>query len=195
MNIAVPTRSIDASDAALPPRRRFTVDDVWRMIDAGVFHPDERYELIDGDIYPMNAKKSRHEGAKLALNKLLVRAAPDVLRVGVETSLFLGDDTFVNPDLTVFLAVLPSEAVRGPDLVLLVEVSATSLRLDREVKAPLYARYGVPLFWLVDAGAAEIWAHSAPVDGQWGLVRRLGPDDVVTLDAIPGLAFRPRDLA
>ena len=71
------------------PRRAFTVEDVGRMIDAGVLGEDEKFELIEGEIVMMAAKGIAHERIKSALNIAVVRALPDHLTVGVEVTLRL----------------------------------------------------------------------------------------------------------
>jgi Uma2 family endonuclease len=182
------------SDAAL--RRRFTVSTIFEMIDKDIIGPEESFELIEGDIIPISPKKNPHEALKLKLNIAFVRALPDHLLLGVETTVYLSDDTFVEPDLSLFPRELATDAVRGGDLKLVIEIAASTLRYDRDIKAPLYARHGVPLYWLIDVEAREVWAHAEPrADGRWGLIRRFGADDTLTLDAIPGFEIRLADLA
>lgn len=175
-------------------RRPLSVADVEGMVAAGLFGPEERFELIDGDIYTMSPKQSRHEAVKLALNRRLSRTAPDHLLVGVETTVFLDKVSFVDPDLTLFPAKIPSGQVRAGDLLLVVEVAVSTLRYDRDIKAELYARHGVPLYWLIDAERRETWVHAAPRDGVWGLIKRVGTDEALTLDAVPGFSFRLAEL-
>jgi Uma2 family endonuclease len=82
-------------------RRAFTVDEVLRMQEAGIISEDENFELIEGEIVPMQAKTHAHELLKSALNIAVVRALPDRLWVGVETTIYLTPNTFVEPDLVV----------------------------------------------------------------------------------------------
>ena len=84
------------------PRRAFTVEDVGRMIDAGVLGEDEKFELIEGEIVMMAAKGIAHERIKSALTVAVVRALPDHLTVGVETTLRLTDTIMLEPDIAVF---------------------------------------------------------------------------------------------
>ena len=69
------------------PRRAFTVDDIARMIDAGIIGEDEKFELIEGEIVMSAAKGFAHERIKSALTIAVVRALPDHLTIGVETTL------------------------------------------------------------------------------------------------------------
>ena len=65
-------------------RRAFTVAEILRMQDAGIISEDENFELIEGEIVPMQAKSHAHELIKVALNIAIVRALPDHLWMGVE---------------------------------------------------------------------------------------------------------------
>src|SRR5438270_4074755 len=94
MNIA-PTTAAEGL-----PRRVFTVEDVSRMIEAGILREDERFELVEGEIVMMAAKGIMHERMKSALNIAVVRALPDHL--GVEITLRLTDTVMLEPDIAVF---------------------------------------------------------------------------------------------
>jgi len=82
-------------------RRAFTVDEVLRMQEAGIISEDENFELIEGEIVPMQAKTHVHELLKSALNLGIARALPERLWLGVETTIYLTPNTFVEPDLVV----------------------------------------------------------------------------------------------
>src|ERR1700693_937294 len=84
------------------PRRAFTVEDISRMIEAGVIREDEKFELIEGEIVMMAAKGVAHERIKSALNIAVVRALPDHLTIGVEITLQLTDTVMLEPDIAVF---------------------------------------------------------------------------------------------
>ena len=59
-----------------PQHRQFTIDDLDRMVEAGILGHDERVELIDGEIVAMSAKGNRHEGIKVSLTMLWGRVCP-----------------------------------------------------------------------------------------------------------------------
>src|SRR5436305_10501929 len=94
-------------------RRAFTVSEVLRMQEDGIISEDENFELIEGEIVPMQAKSHVHELLKSALNYHLVRSLPDTLWFGVETTVYLSEDTFVEPDLAVYPRGMKLESVRG----------------------------------------------------------------------------------
>ena len=84
------------------PRRRWSVAEIRAMTEAGIIDHDERFELIGGEAVPMNPKGIKHERIKGALLHHFIRAVSDTVRVIPETSFYLSDDTFCEPDITVY---------------------------------------------------------------------------------------------
>jgi hypothetical protein len=79
------------------PRRAFTVDDISRMIEAGIIHEDEKFELVEGEIVMRAPKDVAHERIKSALMIAAIRALPDHLTIGVETTLRLTNTIMIEP--------------------------------------------------------------------------------------------------
>ncbi len=171
-------------------RRSFTVAEVLRMQEAGIIAEDENFELIEGEIVPMQAKTHFHELIKSALTIELSRALPDRLWLGVESTIYLADNTFVEPDLVVYPRGLKLETVKGADIVLAIEVALTSLAYDRGLKARLYARHGVEELWVIDADRRRAFAHASPAGEAWASVTERGPDEALTYAALPGFCVR-----
>ncbi len=136
-----------------PQRHRITVHDYHRMAEIGVLAPDARVELIEGEIIDMAPIGKDHQSIIDQLNRTFVRAVGDSAIVRVQGSVRLSQWSEPQPDL-VLLAPCPdfyrSEFALGADTLLVIEVSDTTLRYDRGVKVPLYARHGVPEVWIVD---------------------------------------------
>lgn len=178
------------------PRRAFTVGDIRRMIEAGVITEDERFELIEGDLVMMAAKHVAHERVKSALLLVFAQAVPEGVFVGVETTLQLSENILVEPDIAiisrrVYDADPKSFARPRPeDVLLLVELAASSMGYDRNVKARLYARYGVREFWVIDANDRITWVHTGPFGESWSSIVERGPQETLTTPALPGLAIR-----
>jgi Uma2 family endonuclease len=169
-------------------RRSFTVAEILRMQDAGIISEDENFELIEGEIVPMQAKTHIHELIKSALNIAIVRALPDRLWLGVETTIYLSADTFVEPDLVIYPRGIKLEEVKGSDILLAIEVAATSLAYDRGLKARLYARHGVNELWVIDAERRRTFAHSGPGPAGWRSIAERNRDEALTLTALPGFS-------
>jgi Uma2 family endonuclease len=171
-------------------RRSFTVAEVLRMQETGVIAEDENFELIEGEIVPMQAKTHFHELIKSTLNIAIARALPDRLWLGVESTIYLTDNTFVEPDLVVYPRGLKLESVKGADIVLAIEVALTSLAYDRGLKARLYARHGVEELWVIDADRRRTFVHAGPVGQAWSGVTEREPDEALTCAALPGFSVR-----
>src|ERR1700758_3880157 len=112
-------------------RRSFTVAEILRMQDAGIISEDENFELIEGEIVPMQAKTHVHELLKSALTLGIARALPEDLWLGIATTIYLTPASFLEPDLVVYPRGLKLESVKGSDIVLAIEVALASLAYDR----------------------------------------------------------------
>jgi Uma2 family endonuclease len=194
MNIAV-TRAAEGF-----PRRAFTVDDVQRMMDAGIIGEDEKFELIEGEIVMVASKGIPHERIKSALTIAVVRALPPHLTVGVETTLRLTNTIMLESDLAIFPKALFSKTSSGfaqldpGEARLVIEVAASSLAYDRGLKAGLYARHRVAEFWVVDANERVTWVHTGATGDAWSSIIERGPKDALTTPALPGFSIRLADI-
>ena len=195
MNIAV-TR---AADGLL--RRAFTVNDISRMMEAGIFSEDESFELIEGDLVMMSAKHVAHDRIKHLLTLALVRAAPDGMFVGIEASLQLARDILVEPDITVIsksVYNVPPKTFAQPrpeDVLLLIEIAASSLAYDRKLKARLYARHGIREYWVIDANKSVTWIHTGASGDGWSSIVERGPQDTLATPALPNFSVRLGEFA
>ncbi|MBC7768165.1 MAG: Uma2 family endonuclease [Phycisphaerales bacterium] len=139
---------MDGTVAQLP-HRRFTGKDVERMVEAGLIDPDERIELIHGEIIDMGREGEAHWHTRQRLiSWLLRRLSPDI-ELAPDGPLRLADEEEPEPDFYLFPASMNVNAVRGGDVILAVEIADSSLAKDRQVKAPLYADFGVREYWIV----------------------------------------------
>jgi Uma2 family endonuclease len=153
-------------------RHRFTVDEYYRMAEVGILAPDARVELIDGEVIEMPPIGMSHAALVAFLTKRLVFACGDLAHVWVQNPLRLSQYTEPVPDLMV-LAQAPDEYRRHrplpDDALLVVEVAASSLRYDRTVKLPHYARHGVAEYWIVDVAGECIEVFTRPrAEGRFG---------------------------
>lgn len=158
------------------PRRPWTRAEIEAMVRAGIIDEDERFELIGGEVVPMSPKGARHELVKIALNRCLQRNVPDDLTVGQETTLWLDEITFVEPDFCIWPRTIPPGDQRGHDVVLAVEIADTSLRYDLGRKASIYAAYGVAEVWVVNALTLATRVHRLLVSKGYGDILEAAPD-------------------
>lgn len=146
-------------------RHRLTVADYHRMGEAGILTEDQRVELIEGEIVDMSPMGSRHAGIVKLLNRILAQAVGDLAIVSIQDPVRLSDFSEPEPDIAL-LRPRPDFYVKshpGPrDVLLLIEVADASVRYDRDVKLPLYARHGIAEVWLVDLEGGKITLHTQP---------------------------------
>lgn len=135
-----------------PIRHRWTVSDFQRLGETGLLAPDARLELIDGELFEMAPIGCFHAGTVGILDRLLARAVADTAIIHVQNPILLGDGSEPQPDL-LLLRPHPdhylSEHPQARDVLLLIEVSDSTVSFDRKTKVPLYARHGIPEVWLV----------------------------------------------
>jgi Uma2 family endonuclease len=156
-----------------PGRHRYTVADYNRMGDAGIFAPDARVELIDGEVIDMAPIGSPHVSTVLLLDYSLQNAVKGQALVLVQAPIVLDDYSAPQPDLALLRPrddYYRSSLARPADVLLIVEVAQSSMRYDRGVKLPLYARHGIPEFWLVDAASQKLTRHRAPLQGSYARI-------------------------
>lgn len=182
-------RPLDAPDPV-----RFTTTDVVKMVDAGILRPDDKVELIHGELIRLSPKHYRHERIKLGLTRLLARGLPDSLALGVETTLYLEDNLFLEPDLHVFPNGYRSDAVPGPEVMLAIEAADTTLDYDLHIKAPIYAAHGVQRLWVVDAVRDITHVHEEPTAEGYGRVRLYAADEALPLPFAPELCIKLQNI-
>ncbi len=156
----------------------------------GVFEEDTRVELIDGKLFEMTPIGALHMGHVNHLTRLFYARVADDVTISVQNPVRFGDDSEPEPDI----ALLDyrddgyASAIPGPeDVLLLVEVADTSARYDREIKLPLFARYDVPVVWLIDLDAETVEVYEQPVDGEYTVIRKPPRHANLSLDALPDL--------
>ncbi len=176
-------------------RRAFTISELEKMVEAGLIDPDERLELIGGEIVPMSPKGNRHEAIKVALNFVWSKRCPDTHAIAPETGLYLSKMTYLEPDFIVFDRSVGLANVRGPDVLLAVEVADSSLDYDLGRKPLIYAEHGVRELWVINAAARTVRVHMGPGPGGYAFVREYRSADRLEPTAAPrDFAFALDDL-
>ena len=142
-----------------------------RMVSAGLFE-NERIELVRGVIIQMSPQNVPHATAIQRLTRWLQPALHGRADVRVQLPFVCGDDSLPEPDLAI-VDPTTADGDEHPDRAfLLIEVANASLKLDRGEKAELYARAGVPEYWVVNLVDRVIERHSQPSAGAYALVTR-----------------------
>ena len=155
-------------------RHRFTVADYERMCHVGIFSEDERLELVCGEVIQMLPIGERHASCVDFLTQLITLRLRRSAIVRVQNPVQLDDYSEPQPDITV---LKPRDDFyrhahpRPADVLLVIEVSDSTLDFDRKVKVPLYARAGIPETWVVNLPEESIEVYSDPVGGEYQTIR------------------------
>ncbi len=165
------------------------------MIDAGVLGPEDHVELIEGEILQMSPEKTAHAVAIDLAAEALRRAYRSGSHVRVQHPLAIGDDSEPEPDLAV-VAGTPRDYVRSHPTraLLVVEVAESSLAYDRTTKVALYARAGIPEYWIVDLAGQALEVHRQPGRQGYESVERLGRGAAVSPETAGGASVAIADL-
>lgn len=166
------------------PPRRFTVDEFHRLRDAGILQDSEPLELLEGWIVPQMTRNPPHDVALDKTHEAVRRSLPEEWRVRIQSAITT-EDSEPEPDLVVvpgpperFLQAHPGAS----DVALLVEVSNTTLAMDRNDKARLYARAGIPVYWIVNLVDGVVEVLSQP-DREHAMFRQMS--QYTAADSIP----------
>lgn len=179
-----------------PRRRRISVGDYHRMVEAGVLRSDERVELIEGELLEMSPHGSPHASILSLLNQALVRQVSDAWTVRPQLPLTIEPDSEPEPDLAVVRTEEHGYWREHPrTAALLVEVADSSLVLDRD-KARLHARAGVEAYWLVNVseGFVEVYRDPDPAAGRYRTMETRSPGETLRFEAIGGAEIAVGDL-
>jgi Uma2 family endonuclease len=146
-----------------PRTRRWTRAEYNRLIDKAVFGPDERLELLAGDLVVREPQGDPHAFAIELANEALRTAFGPEWRVRVQLPIALDDESEPEPDVSVAPGPLREGSEAKPSrLVLVVEVAHSSLAFDRTYKGSLYARARVPELWIVNIADRVLEVYRDP---------------------------------
>lgn len=160
-------------------RHKISLEEFHRMVEAGVFPEDLRLELVEGDLLEMSPIGPKHAFVIRRLTTLLAPLAQEnKALLSVQNPLVVGNSVLY-PDLVLLppQGDSPHRHPLGQEVLLVVEVSDTSLRHDLGVKVPLYAKGGVPEVWVVDLEGRRVLVHREPREEGYKEVRTLGPGE------------------
>lgn len=177
--------------------KRFSIAEYHRLGELGFFEPDDRIELIRGEIILKAAKSTFHS----VCNSLLLGELYPLLRkraiVRGQEPIILTDDSEPEPDVVIarnrsdnYLSSHPEPA----DILLVIEVSDSTLKYDRRTKLSLYAESEISDYWIFNLVDIQLEMHSEPYQKQRGgfdyrVKRVVLPNEVVVIPGFPDLSL------
>jgi Uma2 family endonuclease len=178
-------------------RHAFTTDEWHRMGELGLFDEHARVELLDGDIIDKTPIGSRHAGTVNRLNRLLVTAVGDRGVVAPQNPVFLDKHSEPQPDLAVLAPRADDYTLahaEPSEILLLIEVSDSSLAYDRDRKAPYYARVGIRECWIVDLTHEEVLVLRSPAPTGYQAIEPRRAGERLTVEALSDVFIDVADL-
>ncbi len=176
-------------------RYRWTRADYDRVIQVGGFEPEDRIELLDGELWEMTTEGSRHAVACTKIMYVLQRAFTEGSFVSVGHPLALDDVSEPEPDIAVVRGTPDDHVDQHPSAALLVvEVSFSSLAFDRGRKLAAYARNGIGEYWVVDLAAERIEVYREPVGARYASMTVMEHEDTISPLHAPGATVAVSDL-
>ncbi len=181
-----------------PDRYRWTVTDCRQMAELGILKG--KYEVIDGEVVIKMGQKPGHFFS-MSLIAHWLNTIFGVTHVRIQGPIAVAEPDGANsePEPDIVVTRTPATAFMrshpGPaDILFVAEVSDTTLRMDLLVKSRLYARAGIPEYWVLDVSARRLHVHSSPVDGQYAEVTILAEADAAALADHPSQSVTVADL-
>ena len=180
-----------------PARYRFTVAQYERMGETGILGQDEHVELIKGEVIRMPPMGRAHRVRVNRITRLFGRTVGDRAIMQVQSSLALGDEHEPEPDVALLRWRDDFYETAGPDagdVLLVVEVSDTSLAYDLETKVPFYAQHLIPEVWDWDLPNHQVHVFRNPADGSYRERFIAHPGDALEVAALPGVRIAVSDV-
>ena len=170
------------------PVRLFTVEEYYRLLEAGFFDEDYRFELLEGWIVPQMTKNPPHDVA-LELAGEALRPLVRGLDLHVRTQGSVRTlESVPEPDLAIARGQIRDFSKRHPlpsEAALVVEIAESSLRRDRTIKMRIYARAAIPTYWIINLVDRQVEVYSDPTGPEGSPAYRsrrdYRPGDVVPL--------------
>ena len=180
-----------------PQKHPISAEEYLRMGEAGVFAPEARLELIEGEIVEMAPIDPPHAGRVNKLNWLFGRRAGDKAIVSVQHPVIISDRSVPQPDLALLKPrtdFYTDSHPKASDVYLVVEVADTTLSYDLRTKVPLYAHCGIPEVWVVDVNERLIHVFRDPGPAGYGTSFAARPGQCVACVAVPEASLEVGEL-
>jgi Uma2 family endonuclease len=162
---AIATPKTDRHYFAQSTFRKFTLHEYHRMIESGVLASGEPYELLEGNLVRKMSRGSSHDAIIQFLTKLFVRLLPQNWDVRVQCAVTLADASEPEPDFAFVRGDDSTFRTRHPapdEIGLVVEVSDSSLLIDRDDKGRIYASNAIPVYWVVNVVDRVVEVYTQP---------------------------------
>jgi Uma2 family endonuclease len=187
------TTVVELEKVSLPVPKRFRVEDYRKMTEVGILPEESGWEVIDGYLIDKMSIGSRHASIVKRLNKIFTNLVGNETIISVQDPIHIDDYNEPEPDIAILKPREDFYAENHPlqqDILLLIEVSDSTIEYDREIKKTLYAEAGITEYWLVNLQENTIEVYSQPKNGNYRLVRILESGETIEATAVENLKLQ-----
>ncbi|MGI8639585.1 MAG: Uma2 family endonuclease [Pyrinomonadaceae bacterium] len=173
--------------------KRFSVEDFRKMTEAGILPEESGWEIIDGKIIDKIKISSRNAGAVRRLNKVLANLVGNQTLISIRNPIHIDDYNEPEPDIALLKRRSDFYRKGHPlpqDVLLLIEVSDSTIEYDREIKKVIYAEAEIVEFWLVNLQDNTVEVYSQPKNGNYRLARILESGETIEATAVENLKLQ-----
>jgi Uma2 family endonuclease len=178
-------------------RKKFRVDEVYKMVEVGILPEESGWELINGEIIRRMTVGSKHASIVKRLNRIFTKLISVQTIISVQDPIHIDEFNEPEPDIAVLKLRDDFYAQNHPtagDVLLLIEVSHSTIEFDREIKKSLYAEAGIEEFWLVNLKENIIETYSQPKNGNYRLAQILEPGETIQSKTIENLTLKVEEI-
>lgn len=184
---------LEKIDAPVLMRKKFCTKDIYKMMEVGILPEESGWELLDGEIIHRMSIGSRHASVVRKLEKYFERNFGDSMIISGQNPIHIDEYNEPEPDIALLSPRNDFYAKSHPipqDVLLLIEVSDSTVKYDREIKKALYAEAEIVEFWLVNLIENTIECYSSPKNGNYRLVKIVGTDEVAESVSVENLSLQ-----
>lgn len=178
--------------AAVVPKR-FRVEDFRRMTEVGILPEESGWEIIDGYLIDKMSIGSKHASTVKRLNKIFTNLVGNQTIISVQDPIHIDDYNEPEPDIAVLVQRSNFYSEGHPtseDVLLLIEVSDSTIEYDRDIKKTLYAEAGIAEFWLINLKENTVERYSSPKNGNYRLAEILESGETIKVGTIKNLELK-----
>ncbi len=179
-----------------PVQLRFTVDEYYKMIELGLLKDYEKAEIIEGELIKKMTVGDKHAAVVNFLTKFFVKMVSDNVMVSVQNPVRISN--FNEPEPDIVLADLTKfDGKRHPrpaEVLLLIEVSDSTIKYDRDKKLPIYAEAEIGEVWIINLPNEIVEVHTKPNVGLYQSVKIFRRGETVQSEILPELNLKVDDV-
>ena len=187
--------TIEKNAAVVP--KRFNVEEFRKMTEVGILPEESGWEVIDGYLIDKMSIGSKHASTVKRLNRIFTNLVGNEAIISIQDPIRVDEYNEPEPDVALLKSRKDFYAESHPtpqDVLLLIEVSDSTVEFDREIKKTLYAKAEVAEFWLVNLKENTVECYSSPKNGNYRLAKILEKGKTIKSETIEKLTLQVEEI-